>query len=79
LAGVLATGEVITCYYKADRGTWTSLGTLDYLVDGAISDKSFKKDIKTKELEIKLAFVFSGSTAVKVDYIMVLFNVEPAI
>ena len=76
LAGDLATGEVITLYYKAERGSWTSIGTLDYSVDEAINQKTFKPDIRAYELEIKLAFANSGSTAPTIDSITVIFEPE---
>ena len=79
LARVLRTGEVITFYYKKDRGNWTSVDTLDYSVDGAIREKRFKPDIKANELEIKLAFAQSGSTAPEVDSIVVVFSTEDLI
>ncbi len=79
LAKALATGEVITLYYKKNRGSWTSMGTLDYSSDGAIYVKRFKPDIKARELEIKLAFACSGSTAPEVDSILTEFSLEPLI
>lgn len=79
LAKALASGEVITLYYKADRGSWTSIGTIDYSVDGAVLFKRFKPDIKARELEIKLAFANSSTTAPEIDSILMLFNIDPLI
>ena len=78
LGKVLAEGEVITLYYKKDRGTQTSLGTMDYSVDGAVYEKTFKPSgaIKARELEVKLGIANSGSTAPDIDNISIEFNVE---
>lgn len=77
LASTLATGEVVTLYYKKDRGAWTSIGTLDYSVDGAITEKRFKPDIKAKELEIKLEF--AGTTQPDTDSVLVIYSEEALI
>ena len=79
LAGNLATGEKVTFYYKADRGSWTSLGTLDYSVDGAIDVKNFKPDVRAYELELKTVTTNSSGTAPLIDDIVVVFSVEQLI
>ena len=79
LAGNLRTGEVVTLYYKADRGSWTEIGTLDYSADGAINVKRFAPDIKAYELEIKALIECSGSTAPSIDNIVAGFVDEPLI
>ncbi len=80
LAGDLATGEVVTLSYKADRAsTWTDIGTLDYSADGSINVKRFKPDIKCFELEIRLSLVNSSGTAPSVDNVIVAFSDEPLI
>ena len=80
LAGNLASGEVITLYYKADRAlTWTEIGTLDFSSDGAINVKRFKPDFKAFELEVRMAFANSGSTAPSVDNLIVGFSDEPLV
>ena len=79
LAGDLATGEKVTFYYKADRGSWTSLGTLDYSVDGAIDVKNFKPDVRAYELELKTVTTNSSGTAPLIDDIVVVFSVEQLI
>ena len=80
LAGDLATGEVLTLSYKADRASsWTSIGTLDFSIDGAVNVKRFKPDIKAFELETRLVGANSGSTAPSVDNLAILFSDEPLI
>lgn len=75
----LSSGEVITLSYKKDGGSWTSIGTLDYSVDGAIQEKRFKHDVKANNLEIKLAFAQSGSTAPSIDNVAIMFSIEDLI
>ena len=79
LAGDLATGEVITFYYKADRGTWTSLGTLDFSADAGITEKRFKPDIKAFDMEVKVVTANASGTAPRIDDIIVVFDSEPLI
>lgn len=79
LARALRTGEVITLYYKADNGDWTSIGTMDYSVDGAVTFKRFKHDIKAGSLEVKLRFANASGTASEVDSILILFSLEDLI
>lgn len=79
LAKELASGEVITVYYKKDRGSWTSLGTLDYSVDGAILEKSFRTIVKAREIELKLAIANSGSTAPEIDSVLINYTYENVI
>lgn len=78
LASALATGEVIALYYKANRGDWTPLGTLDYSVDGAVYEKTFKpaNALKCRELEIKLGFANSSGTAPDVDNVAIDYERE---
>jgi hypothetical protein len=78
LAKALETGQVITIYYKKDRGSWLSLGTMDFSVDGAISEKTFKPSgqLKAKEMEVALGFTNSGTTGPEVDSIAVEFENE---
>ena len=80
LAGNLASGEVITLSYKADRAsTWTDIGTLDFSADGAINVKRFKPDIKTFDLEVKLAIANASTTSPSIDDVIVVFSTEPLI
>ena len=79
LSDKLATGEVITLSYKADRGSWVKVGTIDYSVDGDVIFKLFKPDVKAYELEIKLEFANASSTAPEVDNVIVEFVDEPLI
>ncbi len=79
LAGNSQTGEVLTLSYKADRGSWTSIGTLDFSSDGAINVKRFKPDIKAFELEFRASFANSGSTAPSIDNIIIGFVNEPLV
>ncbi len=78
LAKALETGQVITIYYKKDRGSWVSLGTMDFSIDGAISEKTFKPSgqLKAKEMEVALGFANSGTTGPEVDSIAVEFENE---
>ncbi len=78
LAKALASGEVITSYYKKDRGSWVSLGTIDFAADGAVSEKTFKPagQLKAKEMEVKLAIANSSTTAPDIDSEAVDFEQE---
>lgn len=78
LAKVLATGEVVTVYYKKDRGSWVSLGTIDFAVDDAVSEKTFKpsSQLKAKEMEVKVTTTNSSTTAPDIDCIAVEFEDE---
>ena len=77
LAGNLAADEVITVSYKADRASsFTSMGTIDYSVDGAINVKNFKPDILAYELELQLSFANAGNTAPSIDSIIAIYDIE---
>jgi len=77
LAGNLATGEMITVSYKADRASsFTSMGTIDYSVDGAINVKNFKPDILAYELELQLSFANANNTAPSIDSIIAVYEIE---
>jgi hypothetical protein len=79
LAEALATGEKIEMFYKKDRGSWVSIGTMDFSVDGAILEKNFKPDIKARELEVKLEFTNTNNTGPDVDSALIDFKEEPII
>ena len=80
LGANLATGEAITLSYKADQASsWTSIGTMTFAADGAIKEKRLKADIKANELEIKLEWTNTGSTAAKLDSLVVVFSEEELI
>jgi len=81
LAKVLATGEVITLSYKKDRGDWTTIGTIDYSVDGAVFEKTFKPAnvLKCRELEIRLAIANASTTAPDIDNIAIEYDEEKLI
>jgi hypothetical protein len=78
LAKSLEVGQIITVYYKKDRGSWVSLGTMDFSIDAAISEKTFKPagQLKAKEMEVALGFANSGTTGPEVDCIAVEFENE---
>jgi hypothetical protein len=78
LAKELATGEVITCYYKKDHGSWTSMGTIDYSVDGTVFEKTFKpaSQIKARDLEFKMVITNSSTTAPEIDSVAIEFEEE---
>jgi len=79
LAKALASGETIELSYKKDRGSWASIGTMDFAVDGAILEKNFKPDIKARELEIQLEFTNTGSTGAEIDSIAIIYEEEDLI
>lgn len=80
LAGDLATGEVVTLSYKADRAsTWTDIGTLDYSADAGINVKRFRPSIKAFEIEIKVALANASGTAPSIDNIIIGYTDEPIV
>jgi len=77
LSRLLRTGEVITVYYDADRsGSWTSAGSLDFSVDGAIIEKDFDFKQRAGEIQIKFTFTIAGSTSPAIDSNVTRFVTE---
>ena len=80
LARPLRTGEAIALYYDKDNsGSWTSIGSIDYAIDGGVVEKSFDVQIRATTFQYKLVFSITGSTTPAVDSITSKFTIEPLI